>query len=90
MASIRKRGSSYLIVVSMGYDYNGKRIKPQRREDAFDVLPVTADGGLGQLARSDVRQPQVDVFCQRELLDGREHQVRNLLQAHHRHRNAAG
>ena len=26
MASIRKRGSSYLIVVSMGYDYNGKRI----------------------------------------------------------------
>ena len=43
---------------------------PQRREDAFDVLPVTADGGLGQLARSDVRQPQVDVFCQRELLDG--------------------
>ena len=47
MASIRKRGSSYLIVVSMGYDYNGKRIKPQRREDAFDVLPVTADGGLG-------------------------------------------
>ena len=25
MASIRKRGSSYLIVVSMGYDYNGKR-----------------------------------------------------------------
>ena len=26
MASIRKRGSSYLIVVSMGYDYNSKRI----------------------------------------------------------------
>ncbi len=24
MASIRKRGNSYLIVVSMGYDYNGK------------------------------------------------------------------
>ena len=43
---------------------------PQRREDAFDVLPVTADGGLGQLAGSDVRQPQVYVFCQRELLDG--------------------
>ena len=31
MASIRKRGSSYLIVVSMGYDYNGKRIKPQQK-----------------------------------------------------------
>ena len=42
----------------------------QRRENTLDVLPVTADGGLGQLARRDVRQPQVDVFCQRELLDG--------------------
>ena len=31
MASIRKRGSSYLIVVSMGYDYNGKRIKLQQK-----------------------------------------------------------
>ena len=31
MASIRKRGNSYLIVVSMGYDYNGKRIKPQQK-----------------------------------------------------------
>ena len=30
MASIRKRGSSYLIVVSMGYDYNGNRIRPQQ------------------------------------------------------------
>ena len=42
----------------------------QRREDALDVLPVTADGGLRQLAGGDVCQPQVDVFCQRELLDG--------------------
>ena len=31
MASIRKRGSSYLIVVSMGYDYNGKRINPRQK-----------------------------------------------------------
>ena len=31
MASIRKRGSSYLIVVSMGYDYNGKRIRQQQK-----------------------------------------------------------
>ena len=31
MASIRKRGSSYLIVVSMGYDYNGNRIKSQQK-----------------------------------------------------------
>lgn len=42
----------------------------QRREDTLDVLPVAADGGLRQLAGHDVRQPQVDVFCQRELLDG--------------------
>ena len=42
----------------------------QRRENTLDVLPVAADGGLRQLAGGDVRQPQVDVFCQRELLDG--------------------
>ena len=48
----------------------GELVVAQRRKDAFDVLPVTADGGLRQLAGSDVRQPQVDVFCQRELLDG--------------------
>ena len=32
MASIRKRGESYLIVVSMGYDYNGNRRKAQQKE----------------------------------------------------------
>lgn len=31
MASIRKRGSSYLIVVSMGYDYSDNRVKPQQK-----------------------------------------------------------
>ena len=31
MASIRKRGNSYLLVVSMGYDYQGHRIKPVQR-----------------------------------------------------------
>jgi len=31
---------------------------------------VIRHGGLCQLAGSDVRQPQIDVFCQRELLDG--------------------
>ena len=31
MASIRKRGNSYLIVVSMGYDYSGNRIKPRQK-----------------------------------------------------------
>lgn len=31
MASIRKRGNSYLLVVSMGYDYQGNRIKPVQK-----------------------------------------------------------
>jgi len=31
MASIRKRGNSYLIVVSMGYDYEGNRIMPVQK-----------------------------------------------------------
>lgn len=31
MASIRKRGDSYLIIVSMGYDHTGKRRKPQQK-----------------------------------------------------------
>ena len=48
----------------------GELVVTQRRENTLDVLPVAADGGLGQLAGGDVCQPQVDVFCQRELLDG--------------------
>ena len=48
----------------------GELVVTQRRENTLDVLPVAADGGLRQLAGGDVRQPQVDVFCQRELLDG--------------------
>ena len=31
MASIRKRGNSYLLVVSMGYDFDGKRRKSQQK-----------------------------------------------------------
>ena len=31
MASIRKRGNSYLLVVSMGCDYNGNRRKQQQK-----------------------------------------------------------
>ena len=31
MASIRKRGGSYLIIVSMGYDHTGKRLKSQQK-----------------------------------------------------------
>ena len=48
----------------------GELVVTQRRKNTLDVLPVAADGGLRQLAGSDVRQPQVDIFCQRELLDG--------------------
>lgn len=48
----------------------GELVVAQRRKDALDVLPVTADGGLRQLAGCNRLQPQVDVFCQRELLDG--------------------
>ena len=48
----------------------GELVVAQRRENTLDVLPVAADGGLRQLAGRDARQPQVDVFCQRELLDG--------------------
>ena len=48
----------------------GELVVTQRRENTLDVLSVAADGGLRQLAGRDVRQPQVDVFCQRELLDG--------------------
>ena len=48
----------------------GELVVTQRREDTLDVLPVAADGGLCQLVGRDVRQLQVNVFCQRELLDG--------------------
>lgn len=47
----------------------GELVVTQHRENTLDVLPVAADGGLRQLAGGDVRQPQVNVFCQRELLD---------------------
>ena len=48
----------------------GELVVAECGENALDVLPVAADGGLRQLAGGDVCQPQVDVFCQRELLDG--------------------
>ena len=48
----------------------GELVMPQCREDALNVLSVTADSGFGQFAGGNGFQPQVDVFCQRELLDG--------------------
>ena len=46
MASIRKRGSSYLIVVSMGYDYNGNRIKPQQKTVRSGSIPNSWKNGF--------------------------------------------
>ena len=48
MASIRKRGNSYLIVVSMGYTPDGRRRNPQQKtikppmEKAYDDAKVCA------------------------------------------------
>ena len=52
MASIRKRGSSYLIVVSMGYDYNGKRIKPRQKtvHPPEELTPRQAEKWLNEQA----------------------------------------
>ncbi len=54
MASIRKRGSSYLIVVSMGYDYNGKRIKPQQKtvHPPKELTPKQVEKWLNEQASS--------------------------------------
>ena len=39
----------------------GELVVAQSGEDADDVLPVPADGGLGQFAGGDLPQPQIDV-----------------------------
>ena len=48
----------------------GELIVTEGGENPFNVLAVTADGGFGQLAGGNGFQPQVNVLCQRELLDG--------------------
>ena len=52
MASIRKRGSSYLIVVSMGYDYNGNRIRPQQKtvHPPVELTPKQVEKWLNEQA----------------------------------------
>ena len=52
MASIRKRGSSYLIVVSMGYDYNGNRIKSQQKtvRPSEELTPKQTEKWLNEQA----------------------------------------
>ena len=46
----------------------GELVVTQRRENTLDVLPVTADGGLRQLAGRNVPQPQRRVLGQCKVL----------------------
>ena len=46
MASIRKRNGSYLIVVSMGYDYDGNR-----RKLCTPLAEITSTGEIEQSFR---------------------------------------
>mgnify|MGYP007062711953 CR=1 FL=1 len=55
MASIRKRGNSYLLVVSMGYDPEGHRRKPQQQRPvqrkhspARHKKPPSLPGSMGR------------------------------------------
>ncbi len=58
MASIRKRGNSYLIVVSMGYDFDGKRRKPQQKtvHPPKDLTPKAKEKWLEEEAALFERQ----------------------------------
>ena len=52
MASIRKRGDSYLIVVSMGYDHNGKRRSARQKtvKPPEDLTPKRREKWLNEQA----------------------------------------
>ena len=39
-------------------------VVPQNRQEAVNVLPVTGQGGLGQLAGGDLPEPQLRVLRQ--------------------------
>ncbi len=58
MASIRKRGNSYLLVVSMGYDPDGKRRKPQQKtvKPPEDLTPRAREKWLDEEAALFERQ----------------------------------
>ena len=58
MASIRKRGNSYLIVVSTGYDFDGKRRKPQQKtvHPPEDLTPKAKEKWLEEEAALFERQ----------------------------------
>jgi len=58
MASIRKRGNSYLLVVSMGYDLDGRRRKPQQKtvKPPEDLTPKAREKWLEEEAALFERQ----------------------------------
>ena len=56
MASIRKRGNSYLLVVSMGYAPDGRRRNPQQKTVRPPAGPYAkADGEVVTGAGDDLR-----------------------------------
>ena len=64
MASIRKRGNSYLLVVSMGYDPEGHRRKPQQKT-------VHPPEGLTPKAKEKWLEEEATLFerqCKNQLL----------------------
>ena len=60
MASIRKRGNSYLLVVSMGYDPEGHRRKPKQKP------PCGGSFSVFQLPDRGVRPPRRHNICVRQ------------------------
>ena len=71
MASIRKRAeNSYLIVVSMGYDYQGKRKKPVQKT-------VHPPEGLAPRAKEKWLNEQALLF-EREVKSGPEPKDRSI------------
>ena len=66
MASIRKRGNSYLLVVSMGYTPDGRRRNPQQKTVKPPTgLTAKADGkvvtGAGDAVRDELQKLNPDI-----------------------------
>ena len=86
MVSIRKRGNSYLLVVSMGYDFDGKRRKPQQKtvHPPDGLTPKAKEKWLEEEAALFERQckneplnpvptPAAQIFLQHSLLRETQH-----------------
>ena len=63
MTSIRKRGGSYLLVVSMGYAPDGRRRNPQQKTVRPPAGPYAkADGevvtGTGDAVRNELQEDE--------------------------------